>query len=65
MNKLNTETQLPQTIVSDCLFRVCSKCDIEKEIIFFAIVGVSGICYQIPHLPMEQETLFYLGDLAH
>ena len=34
-------------------------------IIFFAIVGVSGICYQIPHLPMEQETLFYLGDLAH
>ena len=39
MNKLNTETQLPQTIVSDCLFRVCSKCDIEKEIIFFAIVN--------------------------
>ena len=34
-------------------------------IFFFAFVWVSGICYQIPHLPMEQETLFYLGDLAH
>jgi len=32
MLKLKTETQLPQTIVSDCLFRVCSKCNDNKSI---------------------------------